>query len=46
MGEDVKYGVFSWGPCVVQLKISEEFRKKLLAEGEESKKEELKFTTN
>ena len=45
MGEDVKYGVFSWGPCVVQLKISEEFRKKLLAEGEESKKEELKFTT-
>ncbi len=45
MSDDIKYGVFSWGPCIVQLKISEDFRKKLLSEAEESKKDELKFTT-
>ena len=45
MSDDIKYGVFSWGPCIVQLKISEDFRKKLLTEAEESRKEELKFTT-
>ena len=45
MSDEVKYGVFSWGPCIVQLKISEDFRKKLLSEAEESRKEELKFTT-
>ena len=41
MSDEVKYGVFSWGPCIVQLKISEDFRKKLLSEAEESRKEEL-----
>ena len=45
MSDEIKYGVFSWGPCVVQLKISEDFRKKLLTEANESGKEELKFTT-
>ena len=45
MSDEIKYGVFSWGPCVVQLKISEDFRKKLLTEANESRKEELKFTT-
>ena len=45
MSEDIKYAVFTWGPCIVHLKISEDFRKKLLTEAEESKKEELKFTT-
>ena len=44
MSDEIKYAVFSWGPCVVKLKISEDFRKKLLTEGEESRKEELKFT--
>ena len=45
MSDEIKYAVFSWGPCVVKLKISEDFRKRLLTEGEESRKEELKFTT-
>ena len=43
MSDEIEYGVFSWGPCIVRLKISEDFRSKLLIEGEESKKEELKF---
>ena len=25
----VQYGVLTWGPCVLQIKISEEFQKKL-----------------
>jgi len=45
MSDEIKYGVFSWGPCIVQLKISEDFRSKLLTEAEESRKEELKFDT-
>ena len=43
MSNEIKYGVFSWGPCIVQLKVTEDFRKKLLTEAEESRKEELKF---
>ena len=42
MSNEIKYGVFSWGPCVVQLKITEDFRKKLLTEAEESRKEKKK----
>jgi len=45
MSDEIEYGVFSWGPCIVRLKISEDFRSKLLIEGEESRKEELKFNT-
>ena len=44
MTEEIKYGIFTWGPCVVQLKITEDFRKKLLFEAEQSKQESLKFT--
>ena len=43
MTEEIKYGILTWGPCVVQLKITEDFRKKLLSEAEQSKQEALKF---
>ena len=43
MTEEIKYGVLTWGPCVVQLKITEDFRKKLLSEAEQSKQKALKF---
>ena len=35
--EKIKVGMFNWGPCVVRMKISEEFRKLLLTEGEKNK---------
>ena len=31
--EKIKVDMFNWGPCVVRMKISEEFRKLLLTEG-------------
>ena len=31
--EQIKISVFNWGPCVLKLKIKEEFRKLLLKEG-------------
>jgi len=34
---EVKYGVLQWGPCIVHLKISEEFQQKLLKGAEEAK---------
>jgi hypothetical protein len=34
------YGIFNWGPCVLKIKISEEFHQLLLKEANESKKEE------
>jgi hypothetical protein len=37
-GTEVKYQVLQWGPCVVHLKISEDFQKKLLKGAEEAKK--------
>ena len=39
----VTYGVLNWGPCVTQIKISDEFRNKLLVGAEEAKKENLSF---
>ena len=35
--EKIKVDMFNWGPCVVRMKISEEFRKLLLTEGEKNK---------
>tara|TARA_R110002020_G_scaffold58626_1_gene160824 strand:+ start:1005 stop:1688 length:684 start_codon:yes stop_codon:yes gene_type:complete len=35
----VQYGVFQWGPCVMQIKISEEFRKLLLEESAKARKQ-------
>ena len=34
--KEVKYQTLRWGPCVVQYKVEEELRKKLLAEAEQS----------
>ena len=35
--EQVKIDMFNWGPCVVRIKISEEFRKLLLSEAKKNK---------
>jgi hypothetical protein len=37
-GTEVKYQVLQWGPCIVHLKISEDFQKKLLKGAEEARK--------
>ena len=39
----VQYGLLTWGPCVLQIKISEEFQKKLLDEAQISRKESLNY---
>ena len=39
----VQYGLLTWGPCVLQIKISEEFQKKLLDEAQNSRKESLSY---
>ena len=41
--KNVTYGILTWGPCVMHLKISEEFQKKLLEEGEASRKLKLDY---
>jgi len=33
MSEQIPISIFNWGPCVVKLKVKEEFRKLLLEEG-------------
>ena len=43
--EKVTYGVLNWGPCVCQLKISDNFRNRLLTGAEEARKENLDYTT-
>ena len=43
---EVKYQVLQWGPCIVHLKISEEFQQKLLKGAEESRKENKDFRDN
>jgi len=35
---EIKYQVLQWGPCIVHLKVSEDFQKKLLSGAEEAKK--------
>ena len=36
MSEKITISTFNWGPCVVRLKIKEEFRKLLLEEGKKN----------
>jgi hypothetical protein len=43
---EVKYQVLQWGPCIVHLKISEEFQQKLLKGAEEARKENKDFRDN
>ena len=45
-GTEVKYQVLQWGPCIVHLKISEEFQQKLLKGAEESRKLKKDFRSN
>ena len=45
-GVEVKYQVLQWGPCIVHLKISEEFQQKLLKGAEEARKENKDFRDN
>ena len=37
----VTYGVLNWGPCVMQVKISEDFKNKLLIGAEDARKKNL-----
>lgn len=39
----VQYGVFTWGPCCVHIRISEEFHKKLLDEAFKSRVKEQDY---
>jgi len=41
MTDKINIQIFNWGPCVVRMKISDEFKKLLLSEG---KKNKLDFT--
>mgnify|MGYP003139519095 CR=1 FL=1 len=41
--DKVQYGVFSWGPCIVHLRISDDFKKVLLEEAELSRKKNLDY---
>jgi hypothetical protein len=43
---EIKYQVLQWGPCIVHLKISEEFQQKLLKGAEEARKENKDFRDN
>jgi uncharacterized protein (TIGR02466 family) len=37
MTQQVNIQIFNWGPCVIRMKISDEFKKLLLTEGEKNK---------
>ena len=37
MKQQIGIQIFNWGPCVVRMKISDEFKKTLLNEGEKNK---------
>ena len=39
-GKKASYGIFNWGPCVLKIKISEEFHQLLLDEAKLSRKKE------
>ena len=43
---EVKYQVLQWGPCIVHLKISEDFQQKLLKGAEEAKKNKKDYRHN
>ena len=37
IGEKINVSTFNWGPCVIRLKITDDFKKLLLSEGEGNK---------
>ena len=41
--QNVQYGVLQWGPCIVHLRISENFHEKLLTEAKECRKPEQDY---
>ena len=43
MSEQIPISIFNWGPCVVKLKVKDEFKKLLLDEGEKNTQD---YTTN
>ena len=45
-GVEVNYQVLQWGPCIVHLKISEDFQTKLLKGAEEARKQKKDFRSN
>ena len=45
-GVEVKYQVLQWGPCIVHLKISEDFQTKLLKGAEIARKQKKDFRSN
>ena len=45
-GTEVKYQVLQWGPCIVHLKISENFQQKLLKGAEKARKNNKDFRSN
>lgn len=45
MSEDkVTYNVFNWGPCVLQVKISDDFKNKLILGAESARSKKLDYT--
>jgi|TARA_R110000824_G_C15117994_1_gene667780 hypothetical protein len=45
MSDDkVTYNVLNWGPCVVQVKVSDDFKNKLLAGAESARAKKLDYT--
>jgi len=42
--QEVQYGIFSWGPCIVHIRISEDFHKLLMEEAKASRVKELDYT--
>ena len=44
MGSKINYQILTWGPCVLKLKITDEFFELLKKESEASVKEELSYT--
>ena len=45
-GVEIKFQVLQWGPCIVHLKISEEFQQKLLKGAEAARKKNKSFRSN
>ena len=39
MQEQIKIDVYNWGPCVVRLKVKDDFKKLLMKEGKNNKKD-------
>ena len=45
MNDDkVTYNVLNWGPCVVQVKVSDDFKNKLLSGAESARAKKLDYT--